>query len=177
MAASKAVVVDANKDVGDFRNLSLNQRFDLILAPARVFEHAVSDSERQAAFSGCATHLTFAGTLAVHVWGPPVAPDPAPPEKSRMIAPTPEHGTLRFSWREERDFSRESRTHCFRLEELDGLRRTWRHNPIEIRWYTHEALDVLGRNAGLKIVHRYRDFNRTPFEPGSLHMIWVYRKA
>ena len=93
-----------------------------------------------------------------------------------MIEPTNEHGSLRFSWREERDFGNELRKHYFRIEETDGQQRTWEHNPIEIRWYTQEALDTLGQTADLTVRGRFRDFQRNPYEPGFLHMIWVFEK-
>ena len=162
--------------LGDFRSLSLGKSFRLILAPGRVFEHAVSDFDREAAFYGCAAHLFSSGTLALYVWGPPSDSNAAPPEKSSLIQPTREHGALRFWWREQRDFADQTRTHYFRIEELDGRKRVWNHRPIKIRWYTPDALDRLGEKAGLSVNNRFGDFTGRPFVPGSLHMIWTYMK-
>jgi len=167
---------DVSFVLGDFRSLSLHQTFGLILAAGRTFEHASSDADRQEAFTRCSGHLQPSGILAIYVWGPPVDVDPKPPEKSRMIDPTDEHGRLRFSWREERDFGKESRKHYFRLEEIDGQGRTWEHDPIELRWYTQDVLDALGQAAGLTVHSRFGDFRGNAYKPGSLHMIWVYRK-
>ena len=162
--------------IGDFRTLSLNRKYGLIIAPGRTFEHAISDADRQEAFSRCHAHLQNSGILAMYVWGPPSDADPAPPEKSRMIEPTDEHGCLQFSWREERDFGRELRRHYFRVEEVDGRRRTWKHDPIELRWYTPEMLDALGEVVDLTVHSRFDDFRGSPYRRGSLHMIWLYRK-
>jgi len=162
--------------LGDFRSLSLDRSFELILAPGRVFEHALTEEERHAAFAGCATHLQQTGTLALYVWGQPADSEPVPTEKTRMIDPTDEHGHLRFSWREERDFKKQLRRHYFKIEEIDGQERTWKHDPIEVRWYTPEALDRFAQTVGLTVQGRFRDFNRNSYESGSLHMIWVYKK-
>ena len=162
--------------IGDFQSLALDETFGLILAPGRTFEHALSDSDRREAFRRCSSHLKSSGLLALYVWGPPGDAETAPPEKSKMIDPTDEHGTLRFSWREARDFGRELRTHHFRVEELNGQMRTWEHDPIEIRWYRPEVLDELGQSVGLRTLDRYQDFQKTPYSDGSLHMIWVYEK-
>ncbi len=162
--------------IGDFRALSLDRKFGLILAPGRVFEHALSDAERQSAFSGCARHLKQSSLLALHVWGPPSDTNPTPQEKTTSIGPTDQHGTLLFSWREERDFRTEMRKHYFRIQETDGQKRAWSHDPIEVRWYTADALDTLGQAAGLTVCNRFRDFHGGPYEPGALNMIWVYRK-
>ncbi|MFH0907319.1 MAG: class I SAM-dependent methyltransferase [bacterium] len=161
---------------GDFRSLSMAQSFALMVAPGRVFEHAVSDSERQAAFRGCATHLSSSGILALHVWGPPSDSNFTQPEKSSIIQPTQTHGTLRFSWREERHFPQGTRTHYFRVEELDGQKRVWNHKPIEVRWFTPGDLDELGENVGLRVEKRLSNFVGRPFTPSGLNMIWVFRK-
>lgn len=167
---------DVSFVLGDFRSLALSQSFGLVFAGGRTFEHALSDVDRLEIFVRSHAHLQPSGVLAIYVWGPPSDADPAPPERSRMIERTNDHGTLRFSWREERDLGRELRRHYFRVEELDGLGRTWQHSPIELRWYTAEALDALGRAVGLAVRNRYEDFRGSPYRPGSLHMIWVYEK-
>lgn len=175
-ARAKATAGTVSFVLGDFRALSLNQTFTLILASARVFEHALSDSERHAAFVRCAAHLQRSGIFALHIWGPPADNDLAPPEKCTQIDPTDEHGRLSFYWREERDFVKELRRHYYRIREIDRRKRVWEHGPIELRWYTREALDELGRAAGLTVKQRFRDFHQNPWETGSLNMIWVYRK-
>ena len=163
-------------EIGDLRSLSLRHSFGLILAPGRVFEHAMSDPERRSAFAGCARHLKPEGILALHVWGPPVDTLPTPQEKTRSIDATDQHGMLLFSWRKERDFGTETRKHYFRIEETDGQKREWVHDPIEVCWYTASALDSLGPAVGLSVSGRFRDFRGDPYQPGSLNMIWVYRK-
>lgn len=162
--------------IGDFRSLALGQTFGLILAPGRVFEHAISDGERQSAFDGCARHLKQRGQLALHVWGPPADTNPTPQEKTKSIPPTDQHGTLMFSWREERDVKTEMRKHYFRIQETDGKKRTWTHDPIEVRWYTADALDTLGRAVGLTVRDRFQNFHGSSYQLGSLNMIWVYKK-
>jgi SAM-dependent methyltransferase len=161
---------------GDFRSFSLCQRFRLILAPGRVFEHAMSGPERRSAFAGCAYHLKPEGILALHVWGPPADTNPTPPEKTKSLDATDQHGTLLFSWREERNFEAETRKHYFKIKETDGQKREWAHDPIEVCWYTANVLDKLGHVAGLTVFGRFRDFHGGPYQPGSLNMIWVYRK-
>lgn len=163
--------------IGDFRSLALDQTFGLILAPGRTFEHALSDSDRGEAFRRCSSHLKPSGLLTLYVWGPPSDAETAPPKKSKLIDPADEHGTLRFSWREERDFGNELRTHHFRVEELDGQMRTWEHDPIQIRWYTADVLDELGKSVNLTVRDRHQDFEGTPYTDGSLHMVWTYKKA
>ena len=175
-AKSKAASHSIRFRIGDFRSLSLGQTFGLILAPGRVFEHALSDAERQSAFGGCACHLKQTGILALHVWGPPADTDSTSPEKTMSIGPTDQHGTLLFSWREERDFGAQVREHYFRIEETDGQRRTWAHDPIKVRWYTAESLDALGQAVGLRVCNRFRDFHGAPYESGSLNLIWIYEK-
>jgi SAM-dependent methyltransferase len=162
--------------VGDFRKLALEREFALILAPARVFEHALTDEDREAAFQGCAAHLLAGGCLALHVWGPPWDKDPSPGERSRLIPVAAGHAELEFSWREERDFARKRRDHYYRIVEKRGRRRVWDHGPIELRWYTAEELDRLGEGAGLSVEGRYQDFLLTDYEPGAQQLVWVFRK-
>lgn len=175
-ARAKAESHNIDFVLGDFRSLSLAQTFGLILAPGRVFEHAFSDAERHSVFGGCARHLKQHGILALHVWGPPADTDPTPPEKTKAIDPTEQHGTLLFSWREERDFAAAMRKHYFRIEETDGQKRRWTHDPIEVRWYTEKALNILGQAVGMKVCSSFRDFHGQPYTAGSLNMIWVYEK-
>ena len=98
-------------------------------------------------------------------------------EKSRYIEAGNDHKRLRFSWRTEPDYQRGVRTHTYRIEELEGARRSWRHDPIDLAWFTAEDLDRLGREAGLEVRHRYQDFERTPWETGATQMIWVYARG
>jgi SAM-dependent methyltransferase len=160
----------------DFLSFSLDKAFKLIIAPARVFEHAISDKERKAAFLNCYKHLQPSGYLVLYVWGPPSDTNPEPPEKSKLIDPSNNHGQLRFYWREKRTFEKQLRTHHYRVEETDGLKRTWQHEPIELRWYSPENLDNVTELIGFTVRGRYQDFSFTPYKNGSLHMIWVYQK-
>jgi len=175
-AEAKVLSQNISFQTGDFRSLSLDQTFGLILAPGRVFEHAFSDTERESAFEGCSRYLKQTGTFVLHVWGPPADEDPTPPEKTTSIGPTDQHGTILFSWREERNFAKEIRKHYFRVEEIDGQNRMWMHDPIDLRWYTEDVLDTIGQAVGLTVCDRFRDFHGGPYEPDSLNMIWIYRK-
>lgn len=162
--------------VADFLSFSLDKDFELIIAPARVFEHAITDAERKAAFSNCFKHLQQGGYLVLYVWGPPSDTNPEPPEKGKLIDSSDNHGQLRFYWREKRVFEKQLRTHHYRIEETDGQKRTWRHEPIELRWYTPEDLDDTANFVGFTVQGRYQDFAFTPYKSGSLHMIWVCKK-
>jgi len=168
---------DVDFVIGDFRNLSLGREFALILAPARVLEHALTDEERSAAFGGCAAHLAGGGRLALHVWGPPWDRNPTPSERSREIPPEGGHAGLTFYFREERDFSRQRRDHYYRVVERGGRRRVWDHGPIELRWYAAEDLDRLGGEAGLVVEARYSDFLMSDYTPGDPQLVWVFGKA
>lgn len=161
---------------GDIRKPCLNQQFPLIIAPNRAFESLFSDAERIRAFQDCTQLLAPAGLLAVHVWGPPQDNSPKTDEREEHIPPTDEHAGLRVVRWEERDRARKVRRHHRRIEELDGLKRSWEPPTLELRWFTHPELEELGLRAGLRIEQRYGDFRRTPFHPGSPQMIWVYRK-
>jgi SAM-dependent methyltransferase len=162
--------------VGDFHSLALDRAFGLILAPARVLEHALTPAQRRAAFSRCALHLRPSGRLAVHVWGPPPDEETTPPGNSRSIEAADDHGRLEFSWEEERNFVAGTRTHHFRVQELEGPMRSWRHDPILLGWYQADELDRLGEEAGLRPVGRYSDFERTPWAPGAIQMIWIFER-
>lgn len=64
----------------------------------------------------------------------------------------------------------------FRIEETEGLKRTWWHEQIELRWYTPEELDNIANLVGFSATDRYQDFEIAPYENDSLHMIWVCQK-
>jgi SAM-dependent methyltransferase len=175
-AKAKAASDNIHFVLGDFRTLSFNHVYDLILAPGRVFEHALSDAERLSAFTACASHLKQAGAFALHVWGAPADMNPRTPQKTNSIDQTDEHGNLLFSSREERDFVSKIRRHYFRIIETDGQKRTWTHNPIKVRWYTANELDTLGQAVGMTVQNRFQDFHGKTYKDGSPNMIWVYQK-
>jgi hypothetical protein len=64
----------------------------------------------------------------------------------------------------------------FKIEETDDQKRMWAHDPIEVCWYTANALDKLGPVVGLTVFGRFGDFHGGPYQPGVLNMIWDYRK-
>jgi SAM-dependent methyltransferase len=60
----------ARADVGDITDLDLKQKFDLIIAPYRVFQNLETDSEVKGLFSCARRHLATDGTCILNVFKP-----------------------------------------------------------------------------------------------------------
>jgi hypothetical protein len=117
------------------------------------------------------------GLLAVDVWRSPGNQNPSLAPDRATIAATQEHGALEFPWRETRESSRATRTHCFTVKEIDGRRRSWEHAPIELAWYEPAELDALGGGAGLTAVDRHGGIDGHPTDPGGGRLIWIFRTS
>ncbi|MBI4488002.1 MAG: class I SAM-dependent methyltransferase [Deltaproteobacteria bacterium] len=60
----------AQAEVGDITNFALGQRFDLIIAPFRVFQNLETDAEVDGLFRCVRTHLSPDGTCILNVFNP-----------------------------------------------------------------------------------------------------------
>ncbi|HOJ32864.1 MAG TPA: class I SAM-dependent methyltransferase [Candidatus Hydrogenedentes bacterium] len=160
----------------DMRNLCIQHRFELILATHRSFERVLLDMERIRLFQDCASLLVSNGLLVVHVWSPPTEAIGGVREKVEELPASDEHGPLRVIRREERDPVRKIRRYTRRIEEKEGLKRTWDCPPMDLRWYTATDLESLGLRAGLRVDNRFSNFQREAYSPGAAELIWVYRK-
>jgi len=55
---------------GDMRTLDLPNRYRLIIAPFRAFNHMLTDADRRAALTSMKAHLAPEGRIAIHTFGP-----------------------------------------------------------------------------------------------------------
>ncbi len=70
ISASKAQV-----EVGDITNLNIGRKFDLIIAPFRVFQNLETDAEVDGLFECIKRHLSSTGTCILNVFKPKFDPD------------------------------------------------------------------------------------------------------
>jgi SAM-dependent methyltransferase len=61
--------------VGDITNLDLNRKFDLIIAPFRVFQNLETDTEVDGLFKSIRRLLSFEGTCILNVFKPNFEPE------------------------------------------------------------------------------------------------------
>jgi ubiquinone/menaquinone biosynthesis C-methylase UbiE len=66
----------AQVEVGDITNLNINRKFDLIIAPFRVFQNLEIDTEVDGIFESIRRHLSFEGTCILNVFRPHFEPEP-----------------------------------------------------------------------------------------------------
>jgi len=162
---------------GDMRSFALPQRFALIAAPFRVFQHLETPREQLACLACVREHLAAGGCLAFDVF----VPDPA-----RMAEdPQPEVEDARY----ERDGEEIVRRVSLRIERATQLlhvrvrherRRGGRvlgeeRGALRMRFFHRYELEHLLARAGFGHLELYGDFAGSPFGDASRDFVVVAR--
>jgi SAM-dependent methyltransferase len=161
---------------GDFSNLKLGKTYPLILLPYNTFAHMTTDSGLRATLGVIASHLTPDGRFIL------VLPNPIP-----IFGSSPEGLVLERTFRdEERNLSIQQFS-SLRLDrvaqlghivwlydEIDSTGRVTRTSvPMTLRYFFPNELRALFEQSGLRPLHLWGDYDRTPFMEDSPALIAV----
>ena len=132
--------------LADIRSLELGERFDLILAPARVLEAVGPCTERDRVLARLARHLGPGGCLALHVSEPPKGNQPTHSAFGLNAAGT-------HIWEERLDRERRLRAVTLMRRSGAGIER---FGPMRLWWDEAEGWRASLRRVGLVPVSEWR---------------------
>jgi SAM-dependent methyltransferase len=152
--------------IGDFATTSVGGGFSLVYLLRNTITNLTTQEEQAACFRNAADHLAPGGHFLVENYVPQVQQLP-PGETVRVFAAEPDH--LAFE-----DYDPAAQiavsTHYW---VIDGELRRF-SSPHRYVW--PEELDLMAKNAGLTLRHRWSDWHRNAFTGDSPSHISVWRK-
>ncbi len=163
---------------GDMRELSLGQRFPLVIIPFRSFQFLLSVADQCRALDAIRRHLTPGGRLILSLFVPDperLTRDPSTPLYDGEITdPTTGHRLLFWYQNRYDNFNQMENVRTI-MEELDGhgdvVRKTYR--DYQIRYLYRFEVQHLLASCGYEVVEVYGGFDREPLDEASTEMIWV----
>lgn len=139
--------------VGDMRNFSLAERFDIIILGFRTFHMFTEDSEQETCFKSVAGHLKKTGSFLLHLMHPNPELIKSPPSDKlvELDGATLTRKTLKF------DVDMQSQKHM--SEVVFELRKKGHDQPerkevelLHSRWIWPDQLYSLAQRTGLQVV-------------------------
>lgn len=171
---------------GDMRDFDLDERFGLVIIPARSFLHLLTVDDQIQAMARVARHLRPGGKLALNFFVPSI------PTIAAHMSHT---GSALKLFREWTDPQTKHRVVCWEtraynaatqvIDETrildvvgsDGVVVDRKYMSLQLRWiYRYEFEHLLVRT-GFQVEALFGDFDRAPFGEGSAEMVWVARRG
>jgi SAM-dependent methyltransferase len=167
---------------GDMRDFELTERFDIIIAPFRSFQHLVSVDDQLACLKAVRRHLARGGKFIVDVFNP---------DFGRLAAP----------WGAEHEDTPDTPLpngrHFRRTSRVAAVHRTEQYSDVEIiyylttasgatdrvvqkfpmRWFLRFELEHLLARSGLAVRDVYGTFDRGPLRDDSPEIIVVAERV
>jgi hypothetical protein len=154
--------------VGDMTTTRAEGSFTLVYLVANSIMNVTAQDEQLAVFSNAAAHLGAGGRFAVELIVPQPCAVPAG-GKGRVFTLDPGHVGI-----ETFDDPAGQIAWSHHWMEIDG--RLVRHSaPYRYIWPSE--LDLMARLAGLRLEHRWADWDRSPFTASSARHVSVYAKT
>lgn len=179
--AGPAVAQRLHLACADVRSFVMDRQFALIFAAFGTFHHLLTPDDQLSCLRAVARHLAPGGAFACDlrpVWFADWEEGESVPllhDWTRVVPGTGETVMKFRSARADLDRRLQHETHIYDCLSPDGeLRRMTK--DIDLRYTTHDELEVLLREAGLRIEHVYGAFDRGAFDDESELMITVARK-
>ena len=165
---------------GDMRDISLDQRFSLVIIPFRGFLALLTVDDQIQALDSIRRHLATDGRLIFSVFVPDLnmlLQEGDVPYHLRDVT-DPETGKRLVLWHQSR-YDNHNQIIDARMiaEELDEtgvvIKRLYRDFQLRYahRWEMEHLLAV----SGYEVLELYGDFDRSPFDETSTEMVWVVR--
>jgi SAM-dependent methyltransferase len=160
----------------DFRRLELKKTFPLVIAPFNTFSHLTERADVTAALGTICAHLEPGGALALAL------PNPIP-----IYSSPPEGLVLERSFRDEERGLTVQQFSSLRVDRVAQLGHiTWIYDeidsagkvvrtpvPMTLRYFFPNEIPLLLELAGLRILHLWGDYDRSPFAEDSPVLIAV----
>jgi SAM-dependent methyltransferase len=153
--------------IGDMTTARVPAAFSLVFLVANTIMNVTTQDDQLSVFANAAAHLEPGGCFVVEVIVPQLRRVP-PGETARVFTLDPDHvGIETF----DDPVGQVAWSHHW--IEADG--QLVRHSaPYRYVWPSE--LDLMARLAGLRLRDRWADWDRSPFEAGSVRQIAVYEK-
>ena len=164
----------------DFRRLELQQTFPLVILPFNTFSHLTETAETDAALKSIAAHLAPGGVFALAL------PNPIP-----IYSAMPEGLVLERTFRDGERGVIVQQFSSLRLDRVAQLGHiTWIYDevdpagkvtrttvPMTLRYFFPNEIPVLLERAGLRLLHLWGDYDRSPFAEDSPELIVIGGRA
>jgi ubiquinone/menaquinone biosynthesis C-methylase UbiE len=171
---------------GDMRDFELEERFGLVMIPARSFLHLLTVEDQIKALVTIQRHLQPGGRLILNFFQPSI------PIIAAHMTPTgralkhfrewidPQTGHRVVCW-ETRAYNAATQiideTRVFEVVDQDGQVVDRFYRSLMLRWiYRYEFEHLLART-GYEVEALYGDFGRAPFDEKSAEMVWIARRG
>jgi len=171
---------------GDMRDFDLEERFGLVMIPARSFLHSLTAEDQINALGNIQRHLLPGGRLILNFFQPSI------PVIAAHMTPTgralkrfrewtdPPTGHRVVCW-ETRAYNAATQiideTRVLDVVDDDGQVVDRLYRSLTLRWiYRYEFEHLLART-GYEVEALYGDFERAPFDEGSAEMVWIARRG
>ena len=152
--------------IGDFANLDVDGRFDLIYVVFNTFFALLDQEDQTRCFSSVASHLTNAGVFVIEAF----VPDPTMYDRGQRMSATRVEAD-----RVELDASRlDSATQRITSQHIligsEGIVLL----PVQLRYAWPSELDLMARLAGMRMRQRFGGWQRESFTSSSAGHVSVY---
>jgi len=180
-AKAAAAGVVPNVSCQSMETFRSDERFALILAPFRVFNHVLTQAAQRAALENIRRHLAPGGRLILATF----VPDPELIANATNVLqymstvgnPDTGRAVVCTQFNAEIDVLNQVRTDVWVYEELDAEQRITRkvHLPLRIRWVHPTEMGLLLELAGFNQFQVYGGFAGEPLEESSREQVWIAR--
>ncbi|HEX6898090.1 MAG TPA: class I SAM-dependent methyltransferase [Thermoanaerobaculia bacterium] len=152
--------------MGDFADVAVEGQFSLIFVAYNTFFALPTQDEQVRCFQNVAAHLTGDGVFVLEAFVPQSANFTG---GLKVTAVTDERIGLKVSEHDPVRQRLKSQHVVIRNQEI-------RLYPVEVRYAWPAELDLMARLAGLRLRHRWSDWNRTEIGPDSQRHVSVYER-
>lgn len=169
---ASAAQVSIDWRLGDMANFDLGRDFDVITLTCNSLAHLTDHDGLQGCFEAVRRHLTEEGVFAFDI----VRPDPkrlTRPEQAR-VRRTPPGSGVRVRETGRYDAARRVSRDIWRIIDSDG---SLREVDFELRRFEDDEMPDLLAAAGLHLMERYGDFERSRFSSRSRLQVCLARRA
>ncbi len=164
--------------LADVRDFQLSKKFDLIIAPFRIFSHLLTIDDQLSALKNIKDHLSDSGRFIMDVFLPNLEMINKGSEYSLVFDGEYEAGKNVKRYESGRpDYTNQLQYVLFKYvwEENDGLHDETIEFPF--RYFFRFELEHLIARSGLKLDKMYGDFQYNEFSPSSKNMVCVCSKT
>ncbi len=152
--------------VGDMATTRVDGQFDLVFLVFNTILNLTTQDEQVACFQNAAAHLRPGGHFVIETIVPSLRSMP-PGERFHVFHHGPDHTGV-----DEYDVVTQRATSHHYTRRADG----WELTSMPFRYAWPSELDLMARLAGMDIVGRWADWDRSPFTADSASHVSVWRR-
>lgn len=170
---AEALPADVRWIPGDCRSFNLDQRFPLVIFGFNSMSHLLRRGDLEACFGSVKRHMLERGRFVVDVHNPSLeilTKDSGTKHPHSQYEDPEGGGTIVVEQTHSYDRASQISTTGLHYTMPDGARAT---DKLELRMFYPQELDALLKYNGFEIEHRFGDFDRSPFKPGSPKQIMI----